>query len=262
MTDAATYKLTIIVPSYNEADNMLPLFEAIERDVHEQNREIIVVDDDSPDGTAEVVKKAMSEYGNLKLIVRTEDKGLVNSINEGIRAAQGEVIVWLDADLTMPPHHLNHFLGLLDQGADMVVGSRYKEGGGIKGASENGKTSWSVLLRNIQDSEDSIFGIAISKIGNWTVRNLLEPEYFDYTSGFYAVRRSVFDTIEVKGKYLDYCIRFLVQTVRAGFKVEEVPVVMMPRERGESKTTSGAFTLMKIMFDCFIVIMGLVTRRI
>lgn len=258
-----TCKLTIIIPTYNEADNVIPLIERIEKEVNETNREIIVVDDDSPDGTAQTVKRIIPDHPGLKLIVRRENKGLVDSIVEGIRAARGEVIVWLDADLTMRPHYLNTFLDHIDQGADLVVGSRYAVGGGIKGSNELGKNTTLIdLWKNVQNSEDSIIGIGISKIGNYTVRHLLDPRFYDYTSGFYAVKKSVFDVVHIKGKYLDYCIRFLAQASRNNFVIVEVPVIMMPRERGESKTTSGTFTLLKIMLDCFLVILGLVTRRI
>jgi len=256
-------KLTIIVPTYNEADNVIPLIELIEKEVNETDREIIVVDDDSPDGTAQTVERIIPDHPGLRLIVRRKNKGLVESIVEGIGAAKGDVIVWLDADLTMRPHYLNTFLEHIDQGADVVVGSRYAAGGGIKGSNELGeKTTLVDLWKNIQNSEDSILGITISKVGNYTVRHLLDPRFYDYTSGFYAVRKSVFDVVQIKGRYLDYCIRFLAQLSRNNFAIVEVPVIMMPRERGESKTTSGTFTLLKIMLDCFLVILGLVTRRI
>ncbi len=239
------------------------LVDTIASDVTEKNRETIVVDDGSPDGTADVVRQLQKTYPELRLIERQQAPSLVNSIAAGIEAANGEVIVWLDADLTMPPRCINDFLAEIHRGTDVVIGSRYIAGGGFKGMAGGGvKTRLSEVLSNIRDSEDSIVGISISKAGNVFARWILDHRYFDFTSGFYAVRREVFDIVKVKGYHLDYCIRFLIQTTRQGYSVVELPVTMVSRQHGDSKTTSGLFTLLKIIVSCAWVVLGLATRRI
>lgn len=259
---SVSLKLSIIIPTYNEAENIAPLIEMIDRDVRETSREIIVVDDSSPDGTADIVEGLMENRNDLRVVVRDHDRGLVQSINAGIRQAHGETVVWLDADMTMPPHYINEFLNQIYAGADVVVGSRYVQGGGIKGADpENNKTSLLHVWKTTRNSEDGILAIVISKVGNFVVRHLLDPRYYDYTSGFYAVRMSVVDRIQIEGHYLDYCIRLLADAGRQGLKISEVPVVMLPRAHGESKTASSLFTLMGIAFDCFKVILYISWNR-
>ncbi len=263
MSDNAV-SLSIVIPTYNEAGSIGGLVETIERDVTHPGVEVIVVDDDSPDGTAGVARALGDAHPrlNLRVIVRTADKGLVPSISAGIAAAQGDVVCWLDADGTMPPHYLEQFLARIADGADMVVGSRYAEGGGMKGEMpEQGKTGLRHAWLNTRDSEDDILAILVSRIGNRFANFIIDRRYTDYTSGFYAVRRTVLEQVPLRGYYLDYCIRFLVETTRRGFKVVEVPVVMVPRTTGQSKTSPDIWTLAKLTWKCLLLTVGLSLKR-
>ena len=248
---AAIPFVSIILPTFNEVDNIVVLIEWIERELPDIAHEIIVVDDNSPDGTSPVVAAALPRFPNLRLVTRTADRGLVNSIREGIAQAKGGVCVWMDADLSMPATTIRKLLGEIQAGADVAVGSRYVPGGAIKGSHGHEKTTLRRVWHNLSDTEDSFLAVVISSVGNYVVRNLLDNRYNDYTSGFYAVRKHVFDKVILEGHYLDYSIAFLYRAILRGFRISEIPVVIVPRKYGRSKTSDSLLRLLEIIFDCF-----------
>jgi dolichol-phosphate mannosyltransferase len=121
--------LSIVVPTYREAENLPHLIDRIARvkDDCGLELELLIVDDDSQDGTAEVLAARSEEW--LRLIVRTADRGLSQAVLEGLREAKGDVLVCMDADLSHPPESLPAMVEQVQQGADFVVGSRYVPGG-------------------------------------------------------------------------------------------------------------------------------------
>lgn len=255
--------LSVVIPTYNEVENIGPLVDLIYEELAGVGIEVLVVDDNSPDGTADVVREARKKHFTLRLISRTEDPGLVQSIQAGIDAAQGEVVAWMDADFTMSPGYLRTFLAEIGKGADIVIGSRYVPGGRIKGAGEEGggRNTFRQFRRNVSESEDSLSAIVVSLVGNFIIRHLFNPRYRDYTSGFYAVRRPLLGAIRLKGKYLDYCISFLVEAYRADLAIVEIPVVMLPRAKGRSKTALTFRSLIWAAWCCFETALRLTFRR-
>jgi dolichol-phosphate mannosyltransferase len=243
--------LSIILPTYNEVDNIVILVEAIERELSDLDHEVIVVDDNSPDGTSAAVRQAMESLPNLRLVTRMEDPGLVQAIQEGVRQARSDVCLWMDADLSMPPSAIRRLFAEIQAGADIAVGSRYVSGGGIKGSHGHEKISLLRIWHNLADSEDSFLTVLISSAGNAVVRHLLDPQFRDYTSGFYAVRKTVFDQVSLEGHYLDYCIAFLYRSHLKGFRIKEIPVVIAPRQSGTSKTSGSLGRLLTIIQECF-----------
>ena len=210
---------------------------------------ILVVDDDSPDGTSVVVNKALDRLPRVRLITRKTDKGLVNSIKEGINKSAGDVCVWMDADLSMPAGKIRDLLEKIEGGDDLAVGCRYIDGGGIKGSNPGSqKTSLTKIWKNLKESEDSIFAVAVSKYGNLFARFVLDSRYHDYTSGFYAVKKSVFDDIKLEGEYPDYCISFLYKASLRGYRISETPVTFTPRKRGKSKTANNILSIFLSIF--------------
>lgn len=257
-----TTNFSIILPTYNEAENITKMIEMIEAELAGGDFEIIVVDDDSPDGTSGIVFGLFDKFDNLRLITRTTDKGLVASINEGIEASQFDVCVWMDADLSMPPSTIKPLIREIEHGADLAVASRYVKGGGFKGAEKGArKRDLFRIWKKLKETEDSFITVAISVIGNHLVRFLLDRNYHDYTSGFYAVRKVVFSQIKLEGKYLDYCIRFLYKTVKCGYKVVEVPVVIVPREKGISKTASNPLHIIPHVYVCLMTVYELIFQN-
>ena len=177
--------VSIVLPTYNEAGNIVPLIEAIHREV-KQPHEIIVVDDNSPDGTSRLAQELISKgtVPGLRVETRMMDRGLTKSISHGIELAQGDTVMWMDCDFSMPPEKMPELLSKIEEGYDIAVGSRFIEGGSSKEG----------------EGEESKLVIFLSKFLNWLTRMLLSRRFYDYTSGFIAVRKSVLDAIPLNGR--------------------------------------------------------------
>ncbi len=210
---------SVVLPTYNERENIGPLIEGILTHV-QHPVEIVVVDDDSPDRTWQVVQAMANQDPRIRLLRRTDERGLTSALQAGIRLAQGDVIAWMDCDLSMPPEVLPALLALTDQ-VDLAVGSRYVQGGA--------------------DVGHSITGKAFSRTINLVASLLLGWEIKDWTSGFLAVRRRVFDQITLQGDYGEYCIDLLARARQQGFAIREIPYQCVPRLQGESKTATNAW---------------------
>jgi len=211
--------VSVVLPTYDERENIGPLIEGILTHV-QRPVEIVVVDDNSPDGTWQVVQAMVDQDPRIRLLRRTDERGLTTALEAGIRLAHGDVIAWMDCDLSMPPEVLPALLALTDQ-ADLAVGSRYVPGGADVGHSLSGR----------------VFSRAINLIASL----LLGWEIKDWTSGFLAVRRRVFDQITLRGDYGEYCIDLLARARRQGFTIREIPYHCVPRLQGESKTATNAW---------------------
>ncbi len=217
--------VSVVLPTYNEAGNIVPLAEAIHAHITHPH-EIIVVDDNSPDGTSSLVADVIrsGRIPGLRLETRLTDRGLTKSIKRGIELAQGDVVVWMDCDFSMPPEVIPELLAKIEESVDIAVGSRFvpggkaKEGGGFTGGEESGLV------------------ILLSKILNWVTRITLSPRFHDYTSGFIAVRKTVLDLLPLRGDYGEYFLDFIYRAILTDHRIVEIPYVCMPRKAGESKT--------------------------
>ncbi len=214
-------EVSIILPTYNERENIIELIRAIQKHLGD-SIEIIVVDDDSPDGTWKDVEKITDE--NIKLLRRTDQRCLTTAISDGIAQSRGDIIGWMDCDFSMPPDKLPELVESLKE-CDIAIGSRY-----VKGA---------------KDSRDTLLGIISSKIINYTAKYILDHSITDYTSGFITAKREVLKEIPLKGDYGEYCIDFLYRAIKRGFKVKEIPYKCVPRKSGETKTAPTLSTFIK-----------------
>jgi len=224
--------VSIILPTYNEKGNISSLILTTNRIVKD-NKEIIVVDDNSPDGTAQEVTKLIKDKSveNLKLILRQKDRGLTNSIWEGIKKSKGEIIIWMDCDFSHPPRIIPVLLKNIKSGNDIVVASRFIKGGGFK--------------KNLKDSSDFWLAVVLSRLMNHIIQFLLNNNFRDYTSGFIAIRRKVFKDIILQGNYGEYFIDLIFRAILLGYSYKEIPFVNLPRKNGESKTGSDIKTLVR-----------------
>jgi len=213
-------KVSVILPTYNEKDNVLPLILDIQNQLNNREYEIVVVDDDSPDGTWRVVQELEEKDARIHILRRCGRSGLVSAISEGIGLSSGDVVVWMDADLSMPPEKIRDLLDEIDD-CDISVGSRYVPGGGM------------VI---IEKSQDSLWAMLLSLVMNIFIQRILDPSFKDYTSGFVAVRRKVLEDIELRGDYGEYFIDFIYRSIKKGYKIKEVPYVCGARKYGVSKT--------------------------
>ena len=207
--------LTVILPTYNERENIPILIAGILASVHTPVQ-VLVVDDNSPDGTWQVVQEIAAQEPRVRLLHRTTERGLTSAIWAGIQAADTGAVSWMDCDLAMPPETIPLLLDRLNAGADVAIGSRYVRGGKDVGHNLMAR-AFSVTINTFA-----------SFLLGWGVR--------DYTSGFVAARRSVFDKIRLQGDYGEYCIDFLGRAQRLGLRVQEVPYICGSRLHGESKT--------------------------
>ena len=207
--------LTVILPTYNERENIPILIAGVLAAV-QTPVQVLVVDDNSPDGTWQAVQEIAAREPRVRLLHRTTERGLSSAIWAGIQAADTDAVSWMDCDLAMPPETIPLLLERLAAGADVAVGSRYAAGGRDVGHGFMAR-AFSVTINTFA-----------SLLLGWGVR--------DYTSGFVAARRSVFDQIVLQGDYGEYCIDLLARAQRLGLRVEEVPYICGARLHGESKT--------------------------
>lgn len=210
-----------VLPTYNERDNIGPLIDGILRSAATRHM-VLVVDDDSPDGTWQVVQGwAAQRSSEVALVRRQGEKGLTSAIQRGIDEAIGvygaDVVTWMDCDLSMPPQDIPRLVrAIVADGVDVAVGSRWIPGGG--------------------DRAHGLMARTLSWIINRWAMLLLGRQVHDYTSGFIAARAAVLQKVRLQGDYGEYCIDLLGRAARMGFSVREVPYVCVPRASGASKT--------------------------
>lgn len=203
--------VSIIIPTYNEKEHIADLIQSLYANIAAP-LEVIVVDDASPDGTADVV--AGLQYSGLRLI-RRKARGLAGAFHRGILEARGDILGWMDADMTMPAAVMNQLIEQLDE-YHIAIGSRYVEGG--------------------SDNRHPLRTLA-SRAINGLARLVLNNAVRDYDSGFIAIRREVFDHVTfIPFGYGDYFIEFIYDAHRAGLKIKEVGYAFRDRSVGVSKS--------------------------
>jgi len=222
-------KVVIIMPSYNEAKNIKRmigvLFDEEFPKIKSAEMHLLVVDDNSPDGTGEIVKKAMKKHKNLHLVTG-EKQGLGMAYVRGMKYAMGKLnasaVMEMDADFQHPPRFVKPMVEAYLGGAEYVIGSRYIEGGSIP-------AEWQVHRK------------AVSFLGNLFIRLvLLKPSLHDLTTGFRLTKvKGVLDKIDLDNLMaLDrfaYKVDLLYQSVKSASKVEEVPLEFASRKEEKSK---------------------------
>ena len=208
----------VVLPTYNERENIAPFLRAL-RGASEI--EVLVVDDGSPDGTADLARALGAELGGVRVLERPSKDGLGSAYRAGFAQALDEgyeTVVSMDADLSHDPAVIPEMLRLLDEGADAVIGSRYVTGGGT--------TDWPVRRQ------------LLSKWGNAYTRRVLGLPTRDCTSGFRAYRGSALASIE-PGTTGAEGYAFLTELVRRltrhGYRVVETPIIFRDRTLGRSK---------------------------
>ncbi|HSW57144.1 MAG TPA: glycosyltransferase family 2 protein [Dehalococcoidales bacterium] len=206
--------ISIVIPTYNEKDNIVPLVERLSQTLKGRKFEILLVDDNSKDGTVNIAAK-MAETYPVKVMVRTKERGLATAVLHGFKYARGNIIGVMDADLQHPPEKVADLLKALDNGADMAIGSRYVPGGGVP--------NWGLLRRIISKGASSIAHLFLP-----TIRRIKDP-----MSGFYMFKREALGNTEFNP--IGYKI-LLEMLVMGNFKnVVEVPFIFEDRSSGRSK---------------------------
>jgi dolichol-phosphate mannosyltransferase len=208
------YDLTVIIPTFREEANIGSIVTAVDAvfKEHALNGEILVVDDNSPDNTIAIVNEHQKTKENLHLLVRMEDHGLSQSVADGFAHASSDIFVVIDADHSHPPALIPKMYQEIRAGCDVVIGSRYMEGGGIK--------KWPLKRRVIS-------------LGATFLGRLLFPDIRDPVSGFFAIRKDVVAGAHLKPK--GYKILLEVLGKGTWEHDREIPFEFSDREIGSSK---------------------------
>jgi dolichol-phosphate mannosyltransferase len=209
----------LVVPTYNEAENIEPFVEAAGRMLPAGSK-ILIVDDGSPDGTGEIAERIAKRRDDVRVLHRHSKEGLGPAYVAGFRealAGGADLIVEMDADFSHEPAYLPRLLEAAER-ADLVIGSRYVDGGGVG--------DWGVLRRGI------------SRGGSAYAKLILGVRVNDLTAGFKCFRREVLEAIDldtVQSKGYAFQVELTYRAIRHGFRVVEVPIVFRDRRVGDSK---------------------------
>ncbi len=208
--------VSIVIPTYNEASNIDDLVTGIRSVMEGREYEIVVVDGGSSDGTAETVESLAEQFDNIRPVLKGERDGLGSALRDGFHAADGDIVVQMDADFSHPPEQIPDLVDAVGDGADVAVGSRYVDGG---------------------DRQDPVHRRIFPLIGSYLYRVLLRSPVRDVTSGFKAYSRDAAEV--VAGEDLPDGFHFqaasLFTLIDAGYSVEEVPITFRPRRSGDPK---------------------------
>jgi dolichol-phosphate mannosyltransferase len=213
----------LILPTYNEAENIGAIVRAARAQLRDGDR-ILIVDDNSPDGTGVIADKLVETTEGLDVLHRPGKQGLGRAYLAGFeRALAGgaDLILEMDSDFSHDPADLPRLIAAAEEGADLVLGSRYVEGGDV--------TDWGFLRR------------MVSRGGSWYARKILGVDVRDLTGGFKCFRRSVLETLDLSAVHADgygFQIELTYRTINAGFRVVEIPIVFRDRRVGQSKMTA------------------------
>ena len=216
----------LVIPTYNEAENLQNIVRAAAAELEQaapDRYRILVVDDNSPDGTGALADSLAAQCAWVEVLHRPGKSGLGQAYLAGFAHAleQGaELLIEMDADFSHDPRYLPQLLAAADH-ADLVLGSRYVPGGGVR--------DWGLLRR------------LISRGGGLYARVILGVEVRDLTGGFKCIRRAVLEAIDlpsVRAEGYVFQIEVTYRAILAGFTVREIPIVFVDRTVGSSKMSS------------------------
>ena len=231
-------RFSLVIPSYNEGANIQKIVQILSEILDSaipNEYELIVVDDDSPDGTWKLAQELTPQYPQLRVMRRQKEKGLSTAVIRGWQVARGEILGVIDADLQHPPEILLQIWSEMEKGADLGIASRHVEGGGV--------SEWSIVRRFLSRGAQMLGLIILPEV----ISRLSDP-----MSGYFMVRRSA-----IVGKYLSPVgYKILIEvTARGAIRwIAEVGYVFREREAGESKVTWKQYIeyiqhLLRLRFD-------------
>jgi dolichol-phosphate mannosyltransferase len=211
-------RISVIIPTYNEKENIAPLLSRIDQALAGYDYEILIVDDNSQDGTIEAASELAERYP-VRVIVRRDERGLATAVVHGLKAASGQIIGVMDADLQHPPEVLPELVKAIRGGADMAIASRYIPGGGCP--------NWGLSRRII-----SRVALMISHLLLPSTRAVKDP-----LAGFFMFQRQNVDPARLKP--IGYKISLEVMLIGSFQNVVEVPYIFEDRSAGQSKLNPG-----------------------
>ena len=230
---------SVILPTYNEVDNLPVMIYLLDTHftLNKLKYEVIIVEDNSPDGTLKVAKKLQKFYGTvkIKLLPRAGKLGLGSAYMDGIKMCSGDYVFLMDADLSHHPRYMIDFINKQkEQDYDIVTGTRYRGNGGVAG--------W------------DLHRIIMSRGANLLADLMLSPGVSDLTGSFRLYKRPVLEDVitKVKGKAYVFQMEVIVRSRRSGYSIGEVPIIFVDRLYGESKLGANEiFAYLKGLWDLF-----------
>ena len=221
-------RAVVCVPTYNERENLEPLVRALGEVLDTTRDRVLVIDDSSPDGTGELADRLADELPWVEVLHRSAKEGIGRAYLAGFAhalASGTELVLEMDCDFSHDPRDVPRLIATCEEEADLVLGSRWVEGGGTE--------NWGVVRR------------FVSRGGSLYARLVLGVGIRDLTGGFKCFRRHVLETIDldaIAARGYGFQIEGTYRALRAGFRVVEVPITFVDRRVGESKM-SGAIVL-------------------
>lgn len=209
-------KISIVIPTYNESENIQKSIPLVTSALKNYNHEIVIVDDNSSDGTAEVAKKIAENYP-VKIIVRDKKLGLASAILTGFMNSSGEILGVIDADLQHPPELMVALIDKIRNGYDIAIASRYVEGGSME--------DWSFFRKLVSKG-----AIMLTK----PLTNVKDP-----MSGYFILRKSIIEGVTFKSHGYKLLLEILVKGNY--IKVAEIPYLFTKRMAGKSKLNASEY---------------------
>ncbi len=224
-------KIIVIIPTYKERETISQLIDALEEEfklIKNHQMGILIVDGNSPDGTAEAVRNKAKLYQNINLVIEREKRGLgmayITGMKYAVEQLRADAFIEFDGDFQHDPKDIKRLIAELDRGYDYVIGSRYVPGGGIPEA-----WGWHRKF--------------LSRFGGWFVKFMLRLPTNDNTSGLKLTRVKGFfgklplDEKQILSKRHAYKIHLLYKMIKLGAKVKEIPIQFLERGGGNSKSS-------------------------
>jgi len=218
MFETQTVKLSLIIPTYNESQNIPILLARLNTSLCDIDKEVIVVDDNSPDKTWEIARSLTTQYPWLRVIRRVHEKGLSSAVLMGFSISEGDVLAVIDADLQHDEKILPQFVQAFLNGADIVIGSRKAQGGHIE--------NWNPMRR------------LMSWIATQMAKLVLQQPVTDPMSGFFAIRKEIYQTYKdkINPRGFKILLEFLARAKNA--HTQEIGYTFQGRIHGESKLSN------------------------
>jgi dolichol-phosphate mannosyltransferase len=213
-------RATICLPTYNERENLAPMIEALAAVVRDGDR-VLVIDDNSPDGTGAIADSLAAEHSFVAVLHRERKEGLGRAYIDGfhhVLAGDAELVLEMDCDFSHNPQDVPRLIAAAEGGADVVLGSRYIPGGGVR--------NWGLLRR------------LISRGGSVYTALFLRMGVQDPTGGFKCFRRNVLERLDLDAitpRGYAFQIETTYRAKQAGFRIVEIPITFSDREAGHSK---------------------------
>ena len=217
-------RATVCLPTYNERENLPRMIEALRPILRDGDR-VLVIDDNSPDGTGDVADALAAAHPFVDVLHRPRKEGLGRAYIAGFHRALvdgAELVLEMDCDFSHDPEDVPRLIEAAENGADLVLGSRYVPGGSTR--------NWGLVRR------------AVSSAGNIYARLVLQSSIRDLTGGFKCFRAPVLETVDldaIGSKGYAFQIETTYRVLRAGFRVVEVPIAFTDREQGHSKMSKA-----------------------